>query len=107
MAIRTTEEVKKIVREYYTLLMKAGLPLEKVILFGSFSRGEQTEYSDIDIAVVLREYAIDKFNTRLELMKYSRGFDEVIEPHPFLSTDFDDSNPFAAEILESDVKIYS
>ena len=36
MAIRTTEEVKKIVREYYTLLLKAGLPLEKVILFGSF-----------------------------------------------------------------------
>jgi len=107
MAIRTTEEVKKIVLEYCTLLVKAGLPLEKVILFGSFSRGEQTEYSDIDIAVVLKEYAVDKFNTRLELMKYSREFDEVIEPHPFLSTDFDDSNPFVAEILESDVKIYS
>jgi len=100
MAIRTTEEVKKIVREYYTLLLKAGLPLEKVILFGSFSRGEQTEYSDIDIAVVLKEYAIDKFNTRLELMKYSRDFVDVIEPHPFLSTDFDDSNPFVAEILK-------
>ena len=107
MAIRTTEEVKKIVREYFTLLMKVGLPLEKVILFGSFSRGEQTEYSDIDIAVVLKEYAVDKFNTRLELMKYSREFDDVIEPHPFLSTDFNDSNPFAAEILKSVVKIYS
>lgn len=106
MAIRTTEEVKRIVREYYSLLLKAGLPLEKVILFGSFSRGEQTEYSDIDIAVVLREYTIDKFNTRLELLKYSREFDEVIEPHPFLSSDFDDSNQFATEILESGVEIY-
>ena len=106
MAVRTTEEVTKIVHEYYKILLAAGLPVEKIILFGSFSSGVQTEYSDIDIAVVLREYIIDKFNTRLELMKYTREFDEVIEPHPFLTSEFDDPNPFASEILESGVEIY-
>ena len=106
MAIRTTEEVKKIVRDYYKLLLKAGLPLEKVFLFGSFSRGEQTEYSDIDIAVVLKEYTVDKFTTRLQLLKYSREFDAIIEPHPFLSSDFKDQDQFATEILESGIEIY-
>ena len=87
--------------------MKAGLPLERVILFGSYSLNEQKEDSDIDIAVVLKEYAVDRFNTRLELMKYSREFEEVIEPHPFLISEFDDSNPFIYEILKHGIILYS
>jgi uncharacterized protein len=87
--------------------MKAGLPLEKVILFGSYSSNEQKDDSDIDLAVVLKEYSVDRFNTRLELMKYSREFEEVIEPHPFLFSEFDDSNPFISEILKHGIILYS
>ena len=107
MAIRTTEEIREIVRRYYTILLKAGLPLEKVILFGSYARCEQKENSDIDIAVVLKEYSSDRFNTRLTLMKYSREFEEVIEPHPFLASEFDNSDPFVSEILKHGIEIYS
>ena len=33
----------------------AGRPVKKAWVFGSFSRGEEKEYSDIDIMVVLDE----------------------------------------------------
>ena len=89
------------------MLVNAGLPLEKVILFGSYSRNEQNEDSDIDLAVVLKEYSNDRFDTRLELMKYSREFEEVIEPHPFLASEFNSSDPFMAEILKYGIVVSS
>ena len=98
--------MKHIAIEYSLLLLKAGLPLEKAILFGSYSSESQKEYSDIDLAIVLKEYHKDRFNTRLRLMKYSRDFDDVIEVHPFLSSEFDKSNPFVKEIIESGIEIY-
>ena len=106
MAVRTIEDARRLAHEYYLMLLKAGLPVEKVILFGSYSRNEQKEFSDIDIAVVMKEYHKDRFDTRLELMKYAREFEEVIEPHPFLASEFDETEPFASEILHSGIGIY-
>lgn len=107
MAVRSIEEVKNIVRRYSDILIKEGFPIERILLFGSFLRQEQNENSDIDIAVVLSKYFKDKFNTRLELMRYTRDFDEVIEPHPFLASEFDESDPFAYEILKTGETIHS
>lgn len=44
----------------------AGQPVNKAWLFGSYSRGEETERSDVDILV---QY--DRAGTRLSLMKIS------------------------------------
>jgi len=107
MAIKTTEDARKLVRKYYSMLLSAGLPVEKIFLFGSYTRREQKKFSDIDIAVVLRKFYKDRFNTRLELMKYAREFEDVIEPHPFLSSEFDEEDPFIFEIMESGIEIYS
>lgn len=107
MALRTTKEISEIVRRYYTILLNAGFPLERVILFGSFARNKQKVYSDIDVAVVLKNYSNDRFLTRLELMKYSREFEEVIEPHPFLTTEFDEPDPFIIDILENGIEVYA
>jgi predicted nucleotidyltransferase len=106
MAVRSIEDARKIAHEYNKLLLIAGLPVVKTILFGSYSRREQNESSDIDIAVVLKEYRTDRFDTRLELMKYAREFEDLIEPHPFLASEFDESEPFASEILHSGINIY-
>lgn len=107
MAVRTSEEIKKIVKKYYENLIQAGLPVEKIFLFGSYAQNEQDEYSDIDVAVVLKEFLGDRFNTRLVLMKYAREFNENIEPHPFLNSEFDQSNPFVKEILQTGEVLYS
>ena len=107
MAIKTTEEIKNIVKKYYTILLHEGYPVEKILLFGSYAGNKQNENSDIDLAVVLRKFSKDRFNTRLELMKFTRDFDEVIEPHPFLISEFDESDPFVSEILRTGETVFS
>ncbi|MCH7828109.1 MAG: nucleotidyltransferase domain-containing protein [Bacteroidetes bacterium] len=107
MAVRTIEQVKSIINDYTALLIEAGLPIKKIILFGSYANAKQTENSDLDVAVILRKFSEDRFLTRLKLMKYCRNFDEMIEPHPFLESEFNKANPFASEILKNGVTVYS
>ncbi|MDO8497516.1 MAG: nucleotidyltransferase domain-containing protein [bacterium] len=43
---------------------------EEIILFGSYARGEATEYSDVDILVVARSFKnIDPFKRHIRLHK--------------------------------------
>ncbi len=107
MAYRSIEQVRDVVYRFYSLLLKDGLPVEKVFLFGSQANNKGNDNSDIDIAIVLKSYSKDRFSTRLELMKYCRQFDEVIEPHPFLSAEFNDEDPFSAKIVKEGIEIYS
>lgn len=107
MAVRTIDQIKNTINSYATLLRNEGLPLQKIILFGSFSKGSQKDDSDIDIAIVLKKFSTDKFTTRLKLLKLSRNFEDVIEPHPFLLKDFNDSDPFALEVIKTGIEIYS
>jgi hypothetical protein len=41
----------------------------------------------------------------LVLMKYAREFEDPIEPHPFLSSEFNETEPFVYEILHSGIEI--
>lgn len=70
----------------------------EVILFGSYAKGNFNEDSDIDIAVVLKDYN-NLLEIQLELMKLRRKIDSRIEPHPFRKRDFEISNPIVSEIL--------
>jgi len=107
MAYRSVEEIKNLVYRFYTLLLNDGYPVERVFVFGSQIKSESGTDSDIDIAVILKKYTKDRFTTRLELMKYCRQFDEIIEPHPFLSSDFNDENPFSASIVNEGIEVYT
>lgn len=107
MAVRSTEEIKDIVREYCRTLVAEGILLDKAILFGSYANSQQREYSDIDIAVFLKKYKNDRFEARLELLKHTRKFNVILEPHPFLSSDFDETDPFIEEIKKTGVVLYS
>lgn len=45
---------------------------EKIILFGSYAKGTQTEHSDLDIAVIKDSHLPQHHRTR-EIRKYLRG----------------------------------
>lgn len=107
MAVRSTKEIENICKQYYLKLLKKGVPVEKVILFGSYAKSKQNISSDIDLAVILKHYHNDRFETRLELLKVARDFDEIIEPHPFLVSDFNEPDPFAFEIMRTGEQIYT
>lgn len=95
---------REIARKYIILLKKNNFNIEKAYLFGSHAKGRVTENSDIDLAVVFRELE-DSFDMQVQLMKLRRKIDTRIEPHPFLESDFDDSNPLVHEILDTGMEI--
>ena len=76
----------------------------RVILFGSYARGNFNEDSDIDIAVILKDYD-NLLDTQLELMRLRRKIDTRIEPHPFREGEFDISNPLVYQIMKYGLEI--
>ena len=65
-----SDREKKVIKEYTKLLLKAGLPTQKFILFCSFAQRKANDNNDIDLAVVLKELKENRFTTRLQLMKF-------------------------------------
>lgn len=73
--------------------------IKQAILFGSFAKGTNHDDSDIDIAIIVNN-VVDIIDTQIDLMKLRRKIDLRIEPHPFMTEDFNQSNPVAYEILK-------
>jgi len=83
----------------YATAVKSKYDYEKIILFGSYAKGNYHKDSDIDIAVILKDY--NNLNEiQLDLMRLRRKIDSRIEPHPFREKDFDISNPIVNEIVK-------
>nr|NQU92423.1 nucleotidyltransferase domain-containing protein [Bacteroidota bacterium] len=71
----------------------------KIILFGSYAKGNFSDDSDIDIAIVFKDYS-NLIDMQLELMRLRRKIDSRIEPHPFRESEFELSNPLVHEIIK-------
>ncbi|WP_223653242.1 nucleotidyltransferase domain-containing protein [Hymenobacter psoromatis] len=93
-------EVQAFVADLHTL----GVRPQRVILFGSFARNEQREWSDIDVAVVAEEFS--GFSPKdARLLSPALVHHADIEPHTFRPEDFTDWNPFVAEILRTGIRV--
>jgi predicted nucleotidyltransferase len=64
-----------------------------------YAKGTFNADSDIDIAMVLKDYS-NRMHVQLDLMRVRRKIDSRIEPHPFREKDFDSTNPFVNEIIK-------
>lgn len=64
--LKRVENLKKVYLSGLFDYLESTLPGGTIILFGSFSRGEDTNASDIDIAIIERK------SKRLELEKYEK-----------------------------------
>ena len=87
------------IAQRYAVAIKAKYSFSRIILFGSYAKGNYNDESDIDIAVVLKDYG-NLLDIQLELMRLRRNIDSRIEPHPFRESEFDLSNPIVSEIIK-------
>lgn len=83
----------------YADVVKSKYEYAKIILFGSYAKGNYSEDSDIDIAVILKDYG-NLIDIQLDLMRLRRKIDSRIEPHPFREKDFNITNPIVHEIVK-------
>lgn len=87
------------IAEKFATVLHVNYNFIRVFLFGSYAKGNFNEDSDIDIAVVFKDYS-NSMDMQLELMRLRRKIDSRIEPHPFRESDFDLSNPIVNEIIK-------
>jgi uncharacterized protein len=87
------------IAQRYADAIKANFNYTKIILLGSYAKGNFNEVSDIDIAVIFKDYS-SLIDMQLELLRLRRKIDSRIEPHPFRESEFDPSNPLVNEIIK-------
>ncbi len=96
------DEVIKKLREY-KLLLKQHFDLDRLILFGSYSQGRQTEDSDIDVAVIVNNIDAGYSEYTPLLWKLRRKIDIRIEPVLFRKDT--DRSGFLSYITENGIVI--
>ena len=93
------------IQQYIRLLEENQIRIWRLYLYGSYAKNVFNEESDIDLAVFLEKEDLDGFEEDPQLMKLRRKVDIRIEPHPFARSDFDETNPYNKEIIESGERI--
>lgn len=88
--IYTIKEVKKTIHKYKKLLEKEGIKFDKIYLFGSYAKNCPRQWSDIDVAIVSKEFGKDLFNKQLLLDRIADKVSYAIQPHPFHPRDLED-----------------
>jgi predicted nucleotidyltransferase len=94
-----------LIKRYLDKLRENNFPLWRVYLYGSCVRGAQHEFSDIDLAIFLDREDIDGFQEDADMLKLRRDIDLRIETHSFARTDFDETDPFIKEVIETGRRI--
>jgi len=93
--------IMKTITKYLSLLRENNISFEQVYLYGSYAKENPHQDSDIDLAIISEKWLPDVFDAQWRLMKLGRKVDTRIEPHPFTKDDFDETNPYAREIMTS------
>jgi len=104
MEIKDKNEVIEKVKKYSDLV-KAVFPVEKIILYGSYSRGTAREHSDIDVAVIVDKFPGGYLESRVKLFQMRRDIDLRIEP-VLIERGEKDPGGFLEEILTTGEVIY-
>lgn len=95
------EQAIKLAQEYTKVLLEK-MPVKALYLYGSYSKGNYTEESDIDSAVVVEHLNDDYFEDTPLLWKLGRKVSYLIEP-VLLSEN--ENSPLYADVIKTGILI--
>jgi len=98
------ENAIKLIRLYIETCRSYGIDFYKVILFGSFAKGNNTNDSDIDLALVSDKFTDYPIEDRKKIVKANIKFSQI-EPHTFSTRYFLKGDPFIDEIKRTGIEI--
>lgn len=98
--------VRKLVEDYAKVVIN-NMVVKKIILYGSYARGDYKKDSDIDVAIVVSKDSISKniLDDMAKLFKLRRNISTDIEP--VLLIDEEDASGFLDSISEYGEVVYS
>ena len=102
------KEILVKLRAFQAAIEKAGVRVEKIILFGSRAAGACHEDSDIDVAVVSPDFGKDRFEEGVRLFQIAFKIDPRIEPIPISTESYKNDTwvPLVYEIREKGVAVH-
>jgi len=101
---RVNKEIIQIVKRYVAAVSK-DFVVDGAYLFGSFAKGTQNRESDIDVAIILKDFD-NRILTNGKLYNYSWGIDTRIEPHSIKSDEYiNNQGLLSREIKKYGIKI--
>ena len=100
------KKVRQLVEEYANIIVK-NMIVNKIILYGSYARGDYRKDSDIDVAIVVPRESVSKniLTDMAKLCKLSANISKDIEP--ILLIDEEDSSGFLESISKYGEIVYS
>ena len=101
-------QITTLIRRYVAALEAGGIPVERVILFGSHAAGHAQEWSDIDIAVISPKFdALSLLERYEQLGLANRELQAPLDVVGFSPSQVAHCEPgsFLAEILQTGVTI--
>lgn len=98
-------EIREIINRFLLKLSESHIEIQKAILFGSYSKSLNNEFSDIDIALVSPNFSGNPYydNEKIRDAKFAVSYN--IEAHTFTIDEFNESNLFVREILKNGIVI--
>jgi predicted nucleotidyltransferase len=102
------KEILVKLRAFQAAIEKAGIRVEKIILYGSRAAGACHEDSDIDVAVVSPDFGKDRFEEGVRLFQIAFKIDPRIEPIPISTESYKNDTwvPLVYEIREKGVAVH-
>lgn len=99
------QEVFNITTDYINKL-KQQIPVEKVVLFGSYAKGNYTKDSDVDLAVFSPVFdSMTRVDGLTFLLMQALGYKIDIQPQPYTMKDYVEHNGLVDEILKTGIEI--
>jgi len=97
-------EIKDIIRIFLQKLKESNINIQRTILFGSYAKSTNNEYSDIDLALVSDNFSGNPYldNEKIRPAKFAASYN--IDAHTFTKKEFDEINLFVKEILKNGIE---
>lgn len=103
--VKIPDKIKNIIDRYFILLGENNIQIKNAYLFGSYAKGYNNEWSDIDIAIVSDAFEGVRFKDRDKIRKFTLAVSSNLEVLPFNPKDFSIENPLAKEIIETGISL--
>lgn len=99
------EEVLSVIIDYINKL-KQSIPVEKVVLFGSYAKGNYSKDSDVDLAVFSPVFDnMTRIDGLTFLLMQALGYHIDIQPQPYTMKDYIKHPELVDEILKTGIEI--
>jgi predicted nucleotidyltransferase len=100
-------QVIRIINKFIKELRHHNISFEHIILYGSYVGGRVRPDSDIDVAVVSRDFGMDRVEEGMRLFRIAGRIDTRLEPVPVALKSYENDTcvPLIHEIREKGVKL--